>query len=242
VKYIAALCLALVASTAAFASGEWDYGRDRVIGSGFVRTENRNVAPFSAIEVEGSGNVTLSQGLMQSVTVETDDNALEIVKTEVVGGVLHLGLKRGVRIARLTRLEFRVTAPRIEGIVISGSGDVWGATPIMAGSLSLAIHGSGNIDATVQADTLRADIGGSGDIRLQGQTRNISISVNGSGNVRARDLVSASADVRINGSGSADITAREDILVNINGSGDVTYGGGARVTVRSSGSGTARER
>ncbi len=241
-KRIVAVCLALAASTAAFASAEWDYGRDRVIGSGSIRTEDRSVPPFSAIEVEGSGNVTLRQGIVQSVTVETDDNALPYVKTEVVGGVLHVGFKPGTRIMRLTRLEFRITAPRIEGIVIAGSGDVRAATPIEARSLSLEIRGSGSIDASLQADTLATRIGGSGDINVDGQARDLSVTINGSGSVRARDLLSSTADVHINGSGSADLTAQDDIQVQISGSGSVLYGGGARATVRSTGSGTAQER
>jgi hypothetical protein len=241
-KKLIVVCVALLAGAAAFASGAWDYSTNRVIGSGSVRTETRGVPSFTAIEVDGSGIVTLSQGIAQSLSVETDDNIMDLVRTEVIGGVLHLGLVPGTSIARMTRLEFRVTAPRIDAIVISGSGDVHTATPLRTSSLDLDIRGSGSIDASVEADTLRTHIGGSGGINVAGRAGDLSVTIDGSGSVRARDLASMTADVRVNGSGGVDVTARDTIAISINGSGDVSYGGGAKATVRSSGSGTARQR
>jgi hypothetical protein len=241
-KKLITICVALLAGAAAFASGAWDYGANRVIGSGNVRSESRTVPSFTAIEVEGSGTVTLSQGIVQSFSVETDDNVMDLVKTEVVGGVLHLGFVHDVSIGRLTRLAFRITAPRIDGIVISGSGDVHAATVLRTSSLSLEIRGSGSIDASVNTDSLQTHVGGSGGINVAGSARDLSVTIDGSGSVRARDLESGTANVRINGSGGADVTVQDTIMININGSGDVSYGGGAKATVRSSGSGTARQR
>ena len=241
-KKLIVVFMALVAGAAAFASGTWDYGTNRVIGSGAVRTESRNVPAFTAIEVEGSGIVTLSQGIVQSLTVETDDNIMSVVKTEVVGGVLHLGFVPGTSVGRMTRLAFRITAPRIEGIVISGSGDVRAATPLRASTISMEIRGSGTIDASVEADSLRAAIGGSGGINVAGHASDLSVTIDGSGALKARDLAAVTADVHVNGSGAVDVTVRDTIAISINGSGDVTYGGSAKATVHSSGSGTARQR
>jgi hypothetical protein len=240
-KKLVVVCMALLAGAAAFASGTGDYG-NRVIGSGFVRTENRTVPSFTNIDVEGSGIVTLSQGIVQSVSVETDDNIMGLVKTEVVGGVLHLGFVPGTSVGRMTRLSFRITAPRIDGIVISGSGDVHAAAPLRTSALGLEIRGSGSIDASVEADTVRATIGGSGGINVNGHTGDLSVTINGSGSLQARDLASLTADIRVNGSGGADVTVRDTIAITISGSGNVSYGGGAKATVRSSGSGTARQR
>ena len=68
--------------------------------------------------------MVLSQGFAQSLSVETDKNVLPAVKTKVIGGVLHLGFKDGTHVRGMRRLEFRITVVRIEGIAISGSGNV----------------------------------------------------------------------------------------------------------------------
>ena len=241
-RTLAAVFFAALFATGAFASGSWDDGARRIVGSGIVRSEGRNVAPFTGIELESSGEVTVTQGLVQSVTVETDDNVLPAIRTEVVGGVLHLGTRNGTSLVRVTRLSYRITAPSIEALTLSGSGDIRSEGALRARTFSLRIGGSGNIDASVNADTVHTVIDGSGSITVDGQAGTLSVSIDGSGSLRARDLRAVSADVEVNGSGGADITASSTVGISINGSGDVTYGGGARATVRSSGSGTARQR
>jgi hypothetical protein len=235
-------CSFIFLAAAGFASGVFESGPfDWVSGSGHVRTENRSVPDFTAIVVEGSGNVTLSQGIRQPVSVETDDNILPYVTTEVIGGVLHLGFKEGTRVRHVTRLEFRVTSPRIEGITISGSGDVHGASTIKGNAMALEIHGSGNIDAELDVARLQTHIGGSGGVSVRGKADDESITINGSGGVRARDLAADTASVSISGSGNALVNAARTISINITGSGSVEYGGGATATVHTSGSGSVRQ-
>ncbi len=233
----AALCGALVsAAVAASAEGVFE----GIEGSGRVRTETRDVRRFTAIQVDGSGEVELRQGDRQSVVVEADDNVLDVVATEVRGSVLHLGFKPGTRLWHVTRLRFTVTAPSIEGIRITGSGDVRCADRLRADSLSLSISGSGSIDADVDTEALSLDIQGSGAIAVRGRTGDQSISLGGSGNVSSRDLVSADARVHVSGSGNVSVTASRTLDIDMSGSGHVQYGGGAAPTIRSSGSGSVR--
>jgi hypothetical protein len=234
------LGLLLLAAAAGFPSGDFESG-DRVSGSGNVSTENRDVPSFTAIDLEGSGNVTFQQGPSRSVGVETDDNILRVVKTEVVGGVLHLGFKRGARVDRMTRLEFTVAAPQVRSITISGSGNVRTASPVRGETLTLDIRGSGSIDCAMDVKSLKAAIGGSGGITAQGHADSLGVSINGSGSVRARGLTSAFAEVQISGSGSAAVNATNTVDINVSGSGSVEYGGGAKASIRSSGSGSVRE-
>jgi hypothetical protein len=237
-----AACGILLFVSCAFATGEGEFGSRWLVGSGVVTAENRTVPSFSGIEVEGSGDVELSQGLVQSVSVECDDNIQPYVKTDVVGSVLHLGIKTGTSISRMTRLHFHIVVPNIDTIIISGSVGVRALSTLRGSSLSLSIRGSGGIDATVDMARLTTSIGGSGDITLAGSARDLTVTIDGSGSVRARSLDSATADVGINGSGSASVNARDTIGIRINGSGDVEYGGGGHATIQSSGSGTARQR
>ncbi len=233
------LCLALFAAASLFAGGEQEgLLGNWVSGSGFVRTETRDVPSFTAVEVDGAGNVTLSQGLVQSVTVETDDNVLPFITTEVIGGVLHLGTRHDTRLTNVRRLEFRISAPSIEGILIAGSGNVRSITPLRADRMSLEIRGSGSIDTEVRTASLTTRIGGSGGISARGRATDLSVDIGGSGSVDARGLTAAAARVKISGSGGASVYVDNTLDVVISGSGSVLYSGGASITVRSSGSGS----
>jgi hypothetical protein len=230
----------LLAAGSAFASGDFE-DNGWVVGSGRIQAEDRDVPSFDSIDVEGSGNVTIRQAPGRSVSVEADDNILPLVKTEVVGGVLHLGLVRGVHLSHLTRLEFTVASPQVRGITISGSGDARTASPLRAQDMTLDIRGSGSIACDLDAAALTATIGGSGGITVRGHADRLSVKIGGSGSVRARELESSFADVTVNGSGDAIVYATNTVNISISGSGSVQYGGGATATVHSSGSGGARE-
>lgn len=234
---VLALALGLAASGAAFALGEYEES-DWVFGSGSVLSQDREVPAFRAVELEGSGNLTIRQGPEGPVRVETDENVLPLVKTEVVDGVLHLGLVAGAHVTRMTRLEFTVTSPAVSGLTVSGSGNIRTVDVLRGRSLVLQIHGSGSISCGARVERLQADIGGSGGIDSYGTADRLSVAIRGSGSLRAHELSSADAEVNIAGSGDALLYVTNTLDAEVSGSGSVRYGGGARATVRTTGSGS----
>ena len=232
----AILCGAMVLA----ASGGFALGSRESAGSGMVRKESRTVPAFTAIVIEGSGNVTLSQGETQSLSVETDDNLLPLVRTEVRAGVLYLGFKEGARPVHVSQLEFFVSVPELTAVKITGSGNLHATSIIRASSLTLEISGSGGIYSELEVGRLGVTISGSGGVTVEGRTDQLSVTISGSGSVQARDLASAAAEVTVNGSGEAVISARRTISINVSGSGRVAYGGGAKATITTSGSGVVQ--
>ena len=67
-----------------------------VRGSGDVIVENRSVSGFDKVSVEGAGRVIITQGKKESLTVETDDNLMKYIKTEVTGDTLEIGFEDDV--------------------------------------------------------------------------------------------------------------------------------------------------
>lgn len=124
--------------------------------------------------------------------------------------------------------------------LVAGSGDltVKGATD----DLDLQVNGSGNAklgglsikraDVTVDGsgnvaiaprDAARVSIigNGSGNIEADGSTDDLRVAMHGSGDARLGRLAAKNADVRIAGSGEAEIAPAEKLNVGIAGSGDV---------------------
>lgn len=64
-------------------------------GSGRERTEERSLESFHSVKVSGKVSAVVVIGDEPSITVSTDDNLLEFVRTEVRKGVLHVGFSRG---------------------------------------------------------------------------------------------------------------------------------------------------
>lgn len=209
-----------------------------VTGSGNIESEERPVGEFSALALSGSGVVTLEQGDDYSLVVEADDNVLEWIETEVNGDTLNIGFRPGVNIVNPSRaVQYRITAPNVEEIEISGSGSVR-ADQIVVERFQATVSGSGEVEiGTLTAADVRIVISGSGEVQVSGAAQTQEITVSGSGDYEAGDLASENASITISGSGSATVWVAERMDVNVSGSGDVAYYGNPSINQRSTGSG-----
>ncbi len=208
-----------------------------VRGSGDLITETRDVSNFDSIALSGSGEVVISQGGGESLTIETDDNVMEHVKAEVVGGTLELGFEEGFNLVDYTRLIFTVGVDDLTSLSISGSGDIE-SDEIETDRLEATVTGSGDIQiGTLTADEVKARITGSGDMDLTGEVAAQDVTISGSGKYRAGDLRGESVEVSISGSGDATVWATDSLDVNISGSGSVDYYGRPSMSTSGSGSG-----
>jgi len=208
-----------------------------VKGSGDLITETRAVSNFDSIDLSGSGEVIVTQGGSESLTIETDDNVMEHIKAEVVGGTLELGYEEGFNLIDHTQLIFTVGVDDLDSLKISGSGDIE-SDNIETTRLDASISGSGDIQITaMSADEVTAKISGSGEIDLAGDAAAQDVTISGSGKYLAGDLCSASVKVKISGSGDATVCATEELDSNISGSGSVSYYGRPSISTSGSGSG-----
>lgn len=210
-----------------------------VKGSGSVITETRDVSGFHSILSEGSWNIFLSQGGEERLSIETDDNLLPLISTTVRNGTLRIRSIRSIRPS--SEIRVYVMMKEVKCIQLAGSGDIRGETPLCGDALSFLIAGSGDVDCTVHASSVRSVVAGSGDIRLSGKAEDCSFEINGSGEIRSFDLQTKRCSVRIDGSGDIQVHADDSLTAVINGSGDIYYKGKAEKIVETvNGSGTIR--
>ncbi|MCH8294698.1 DUF2807 domain-containing protein [Candidatus Poribacteria bacterium] len=214
----------------------------RIEGSGHVITETRGVSNFDRVSMGGSGELILTQGDNESLTVEAEDNIMEYVKTEVEGRTLVLGLDSGGRsISTKRSIRFTLMVKNLVGLDLAGSGRV-DAGGIDTDRLDVDVSGSGTMEIdSLAAETLKVSISGSGRVELgTGEVQKQDIEMSGSGRFRADKLRSQEASIEISGSGSAVVWAQESLEVSISGSGDVEYYGRPRITQQVSGSGSIK--
>jgi DUF4097 and DUF4098 domain-containing protein YvlB len=132
------------------------------------------------VSLSGSGELIITQGDGESLTVETDDNVMPHVVTEVTGGTLTLRTERG-KVISPTRLKFVLEVEDLGGLTVSGSGDI-AAGRLNADRLEIGVSGSGDvrIDA-LSAQEAEVRISGSGDVELAGQVTEQDVTISGSG-------------------------------------------------------------
>ena len=209
-----------------------------VRGSGDLISEAREVSNFDRVNLSGLGEVLITQSGQESLVVETDDNLMEYIMTDVRGGTLMLGIDpTKVMLIDPTQLMFTLQVKDLEGLDISGSGSIK-AESIETDSLDVGVSGSGNalIDSCI-AGEVAVDISGSGVVELAGEAAQQRVDISGSGKYVAGDLYSDTADVKISGSGDVTLWVDESLDARLSGSSSLNYYG--QPTVNSSGSGSS---
>ena len=175
----------------------------RIRGNGSIKTETRDVAAFEAIIFDGAYDMQIDCQQKQSLAIETDENLLPLVKTEVHDNTLHIHTK-GI-LFPTHRIRIVVSVPNITEFTSNGSTD-------------------GDIN-NISNSTLDIGIHGSGKLHLNGKSGTVHITTSGSSKIDAASLISENSDIQINGSGNIQVYATNSLGVQINGSGTVKYKG-----------------
>ena len=208
--------------------------------------QTRKVESFSSISLRISANVHLEQGEKQNLEIVAKSSTLEEIITEVKDGELI------IRFPTKTffwssfnpgEITIYITIPEINGLVVSGSGDIIAANEIKTKKLNLGLSGSGNIKLSdLSAEQVKSTISGSGNIHLAGKTaaEDLGVTISGSGSVKALDYNADDVTVRISGSGNVGIQANKNLYVRVSGSGNVNYKGNPMIDSAISGSGKVR--
>ena len=213
-----------------------------VRGSGNVVTEAREVSGFDSVALSGLGQVIITQGDEESLTIETDDNLMRHIESNVRNGTLELGLARNTIPVPSQSIIFRVSVPDLTALDSSGAG-LFEIDKLDTDRLKVTLSGAGDIKVdSLSATDLAVKISGAGNVDLAGQVGTQEIDMSGLGNYSAPDLESQTASVRISGAGGAVIWAQDTLDVEISGAGNVEYYGSPAVTKDISGAGRLTSR
>jgi len=204
-------------------------------GSGNVVIETRLVSGFKQLDVSGIGEVTVTQGDVESLEVEAEDNIMPYIETEVRGDTLVLGLRSSTQqpCPKPTKpVKFQLQVREVVGLSVSGSASV--ASPSLSvPELSIDISGAASVDVQhIRTERLRSAISGCGSVSLAGEADTQELKISGAGSLAARDLVSRVCHVEVSGTGSAVVHASETLKLDVSGVASVSYAGDPSVTKR----------
>ena len=252
--------LIILAALAFNSCEEWGFGC--IDGNGHQTTETRVTTEFDGIEVNGNFDVYVDKSQETSVLIETDENLIDLIKTQVRGNNLVIDTYRDRCLDARHGIVIHVSTPQISELILRGSGRIdcndFEATELKvklegSGDINLNyayadeayfnISGSGRISGTVDCNSADLLVEGSGDIYLDGTSHVADMEITGSGSIQAKDFITDNCNVTITGSGNATVFASDLLEARITGSGTVYYyGNPANVVKEISGSGKIIER
>ena len=187
-------------------------------------TKDIRVDNFANLAVTGSPDVIYTQRSGKpEVKVYTSDNIVDQLDIYVKNNTLYVGFKKNIRVS-YDKLEVRVSSEQLNGITISGSGDVKLPDGLKTDRLKIAIAGSGDFDGEdISCTDFSLSIAGSGDIESKRiDCNNLQVSVAGSGDVKLNDVKAASSKISVAGSGTVVLKgSTQEAEYSVAGSGDL---------------------
>lgn len=212
-------------------------------GSGNVITQDREVNGIDSITLAGVGDVRLTQGDSETLSIQAEDNIMPHILTLVNHTTLSLGFDSpySSNVVRPTKpIQFKISVKQLRNLQISGAGSIHAAS-IKTDQLGIAISGAGNISIDqLQASALDAALSGAGNLAVAGQVADENLRLTGLGSVNAPDLECQTAHVTVSGAGNAALWPQASLDVGISGAGSVKYYGSPAVTQKVTGVGSVQ--
>jgi hypothetical protein len=195
---------------------------ETVRGSGNVITEGREVSGFTAVSLQGVGQLVIDQTGSESLSITADDNLLPYIETRVRGRELIISVQDNTLFSNVSELTYHITVDSIDSVELDGAG-------------SIEVN-------DLDVEEWQVNLAGAGSITVSGKVDKQTIEIDGAGTYTADELACQEATVRHSGAGTVVLQASKQLDVRIDGLGTVEYIGDPTVTQTINGLGTVRQR
>lgn len=185
--------------------------------------QDRNADLFSKINIKGPVELILTQGSLQSLSVEADSDLINKITTNVKSKTLYVEVsgknldKKGrkivvyvtipsideVKATNAAKVTLQTPIHNAEGVEISlsGAATMKGVT-VNAKSLSVALDGASSTSLTVDVTELKMKAAGASELKITGKAQKISATANGASNIDAYEFTYDKADTSSSGAAS----------------------------------------
>jgi len=196
---------------------------EKIKGNGNVVTENRDVAAYDEVHVNGNIDVVLVDGKEGKITLKAEENFLEYIEISVKNDALKIKIKDRTELRPSIGKNILITVPvkDVHKLAINGSGEIEGKVTLNGNKIKLQVNGSGDMDVDLKATDVTATVNGSGDINVTGKADYFEAIVTGSGDIDGDELFVNICKGKVVGSGDIKFQAKEKLDAKIIGSGDI---------------------
>lgn len=213
-----------------------------ISGNGNIIKKERDVPPFTSINVRNGWDVILTQGEKHSMLIEADENIIPELVTEVENGVLNIYSKSSTRNTKRQRIH--LTVKSLTKIKASGGADVSARTTIKADKFAVNLSGGSDLEQfTLNAHSFTGRFSGGSDATITFTSiQDISINAVGGSDVDLKGITGENCQINMKGgsdisldgtinklvvtaAGASDIDAYDlivkDAILDLSGSSDV---------------------
>jgi hypothetical protein len=204
-----------------------------------MATETREVSGFDRVAIKDYGELLLTQGTEESLTIDAPEDILPKIRAEVTNRKLVIGIeggwldKIGDAIAGTMRgkwIKYELSVIELRELHVLGALKA-SLLDITSDELALRLSGAGSINVEqLTTQDFTVELTGAGAVNVQGTAASQVVALSGAGSYFAPNLQSQQAKVRVSGVGSASVWAVDELKAAVQGVGSIDYHGSPTVT------------
>ena len=184
VRIVIAACIALL-----FNSCKYDIELgEKITGSGHVVTTERNLEPFTKIEVSKGLDCEVTQGNDQKVLIEADDNLQNGIITTVTNGVLKISSKYNNYI-NVGSKKIKVQIPEILSLESTSAASLVTKNIIKGNIIYVKSSSASNLTANIEADKIILEASSGSDLNIEGKTLELTTASSSGSSINAENLL-----------------------------------------------------
>ncbi len=195
--------------------------------------EVRDVSGFTAIQLQGVGQMQIVQGDREYLTIDAEEKVRNRITSDVRNGTLVIEPARDFRTDQ--PIIYYVGVKTLGNLSVSGSGAAL-ADALIADELILEARGASSITiASLTATALQATLAGTSKVSLAGTVERQDVTLDGTSVYDAGNLASTDATVTAGGTAQAVVHVNATLTATASGAAKIVYSGDAAVTPNTSG-------
>jgi len=216
---LTAIFILLITTTSCFIDGF-----NGIKGNGSVQSEDRKISSnFETIKVQQGINLYLTQGSKTDLSVEADENIIDLLITEVKNNELKVYFEKNVYRAKARNVY--LTTKQISGIYTSSGASVKSENTLNVQTLDLDSSSGSSIKIHVNADDVTSETSSGANMDLFGKTNTFSARASSGSSIDADELVAEVAYANASSGANIDVNVTEKLTAKASSGGDIDYEG-----------------
>ena len=193
-------------------------------GNKNVVSEERSIrSDFEIINVQQGINLTISQGNPTSLSVEADENVIDLLITEVKNNELNIYFEKNVNQAKARNVY--LTTESISKIKASSGASVKSENTIQATSLDLDSSSGSSINIHANANEINSESSSGSTITIFGKSQTFSAQASSGSSIKAKELKTVNATAKVSSGASIDVNVSDKLTAKASSGGDIDYEG-----------------
>ena len=233
-----ALVLAIFLSSCGFDINLGNFGSGKT-GNGVVVDETRKITnEFTKISASEGLDVYISQADDFEITVEADENVIDLIGTDIKNGKLRIHAIENI--GRATKKVY-VSLPSITSLQSSSGAHLSTENLVKSNKLEIDASSGALVKVDLMANELDIDASSGANLEISGKATTVYIDGSSGANINSRGLTTKICNADASSGANISVNVSESLTADASSGGNISYTGEASIQKNKSVSGSVHK-